>query len=216
MCTARNFLGTERKGRAMISSMKPRGKEELSLRPRNSAAKWTDATIATSVLGRATGKALFVSTAVKGGWDVSTYAYGAYQCSQKYEMGMKSSRRDLFFAVFAGVALIAGVQILANKDAPYFWAKLIVALVFSAGCLLAIQERENLDAFWGALAGFLTLCTLVVAVAGDTQDPRWWPFFLGFAGAAAFFVFLTKKRKATLLGISAIVSFRVLIFLIRS
>src|SRR3954466_10473638 len=60
MCTARNFLGAERKGTAMMSSMKPCGKEELSLRPRNyrvlasgilsltQAALWSEKSIVTT------------------------------------------------------------------------------------------------------------------------------------------------------------------------
>jgi RHS repeat-associated protein len=41
---------------------------------------WTDATIATSVLGRTAGKAFAVFSISKAIWDVSTYAFGAVQC----------------------------------------------------------------------------------------------------------------------------------------
>ena len=44
------------------------------------AASWTDATIATSLLGRTAGKAFAVFSISKAIWDGTTYLYGAIQC----------------------------------------------------------------------------------------------------------------------------------------
>jgi hypothetical protein len=41
---------------------------------------WTDATIATSVLGKTAGKAFVVFSIGKAIWDGSTYIFGAVQC----------------------------------------------------------------------------------------------------------------------------------------
>jgi hypothetical protein len=46
------------------------------------AAAWTDATIATSFLGRNLGRAFVSYTIGKAAWDVSTYAYGAFVACQ--------------------------------------------------------------------------------------------------------------------------------------
>ena len=46
------------------------------------AAAWTDATIATSLLGRIGGRLFVFYTAGKAVWDVSTYAYGAFVACQ--------------------------------------------------------------------------------------------------------------------------------------
>src|SRR6187399_1055136 len=45
-CTARKFLGAERKGKAMMALVKPRGKDELSLRHRISGGSTGLRTIA--------------------------------------------------------------------------------------------------------------------------------------------------------------------------
>jgi hypothetical protein len=50
--------------------------------------------------------------------------------------------------------------------------------------------------------------------AGDRTNPNWWPFFLGFAGAATLFVLLTRNKRETLIGIAAIIGFRLLVLAI--
>jgi hypothetical protein len=44
------------------------------------ASSWTDATIATSLLGKTAGKAFAVFSISKAIWDASTYLFGAVQC----------------------------------------------------------------------------------------------------------------------------------------
>ena len=43
-------------------------------------SSWTDASVATSLLGKTAGKAFAVFSISKAIWDVSTYAYGAVKC----------------------------------------------------------------------------------------------------------------------------------------
>jgi len=44
------------------------------------ASSWTDATVASSLVGRGFGKAFVAFTAAKAIYDVSTYAFGAVVC----------------------------------------------------------------------------------------------------------------------------------------
>jgi uncharacterized membrane protein HdeD (DUF308 family) len=111
------------------------------------------------------------------------------------------------------LGVFATFDVIGHKDTPYFWVKLIPVLALSAGCLLLTREREALDTFSAVVAALFTLCA-VAMTAGDRANPNWWPFFLGLAGGALLFVLLTRKRRATLLAIGAIVGFRLLVFLI--
>ena len=115
--------------------------------------------------------------------------------------------------VLAVVGVFAAFDVIGHKDAPYYWAKLICVLALSAGCLLLTREREAVDTFSAVMAALFTLCAAAMT-AGDRAHPNWWPFFLGFAGAAVLLVFLTRKKRETLLAIAAIVGLRLVVFVI--
>lgn len=126
---------------------------------------------------------------------------------------LSRSSLDIFLAVLAGLGLLVVVQILAYRDTvPHHWLALTVTLLFCGACLVFIRDRENLDAFLGSVAAFFTLCTVAVAVAGDSEDPRWWPFLLGFAGTAAGLVLLTRRRRAILAAVAIIVGIRLAVY----
>lgn len=113
----------------------------------------------------------------------------------------------------AVLGVFATVDVIGHKDAPYFWAKLISVLALSVGCLLLTREREALDTFSAVVAALFTLGA-VAMTAGDRANPNWWPFFLGLAGGSLLCVLLTRKRRATLMAVGAIVGFRLLLFVI--
>jgi len=115
--------------------------------------------------------------------------------------------------VLAVLGVFASLDIIGHRNAPHFWAKLIAALTFSAGCLRLTREREALDTFCAAIAGLSTLGA-VAMTSGDRTNPNWWPFFLGFLGAAVLFTLVTRKRRATVLAIGAIVGFRLIVFVV--
>jgi len=128
----------------------------------------------------------------------------------------EEKRRPTLNNVLAGLAVLgvfAAFDVIGHRETPYFWAKLISVLTFSAGCLLVTRDREALDTFSVVMAALSTLCA-VAMTAGDRSNPNWWPFFFGFAGAAVLFTLLTRKRRGTLLAIAAIVGFRLLLFVI--
>jgi hypothetical protein len=126
---------------------------------------------------------------------------------------MKRPWLNNVLVVLAVLGVFATFDIIGHKDTQYFWAKLISVLALSAGCLLLTREREALDTFSAVIAALFTLCA-VAMTAGSRANPNWWPFFLGFACGAVLFVLLTRKRRATLLAVGAIVGFRLLLFVI--
>jgi len=113
----------------------------------------------------------------------------------------------------AVLGVFATIDVLGHRGSPYFWAKLVSILALSAGCLLLTREREALDTFSAVIAALFTLGA-VAMTAGDRANPNWWPFFLGLSGGALLFVLLTRKRRATLIAVGAIVGFRLLILVI--
>jgi uncharacterized membrane protein HdeD (DUF308 family) len=113
--------------------------------------------------------------------------------------------------ILAVVGVFATFDVIGHKDTPYFWPKLVSVLALSAGCLLLTRDREALDTFSAVIAALLTLCA-VAMTAGDRANPNWWSFFLGLTGGALLFVLLTRKRRATLLAVGAIVGLRLLLF----
>jgi hypothetical protein len=126
---------------------------------------------------------------------------------------MKRPWLNNILVVLAVIGTFAAFDIVGHRSAPYFWPKLVSVLAFSAGCLFLTRERESVDTYSGVIAGLFTLCA-VAMTTGDRTNPNWWPFFLGFSGGAAFFVFLTRRRLATLVAVAAIVGFRLLVFVI--
>lgn len=115
--------------------------------------------------------------------------------------------------ILAVVGVFAAFDVVGHSGEPYFWAKLIFVLSFSAGCLLLTRDREALDTFSAVTAAVFTLCAIAMTT-GDRTHPNWWPFFLGFTCAAVLLVFLTRKRRETVLAITAIVGFRLIVFAI--
>ena len=113
--------------------------------------------------------------------------------------------------VLAGVGCFAAFDIIGHRNTPYFWAKLICVLGFSSVCLLTTKDRGALDTFSAAISAFFALCA-VAMTAGDRTDPNWWPFFLGFGGLTVLFILLTRKRRAALLAVLAVIGFRLLVF----
>jgi uncharacterized membrane protein HdeD (DUF308 family) len=119
-----------------------------------------------------------------------------------------------FLGVLAVVGIFAALQILAHRDTAHFWPKLLAVLGVSAACLFVTQDREIWDAFSGAMAGFFALCAIVMFTAKE-RDAIWWLFLFAFAGAATLFVLLTKRKRATLVAILAIICFRLVFLIIR-
>ena len=111
------------------------------------------------------------------------------------------------------MGVFAALDVVAHRTAPFFWIKLVLALSFSATCLLLTREREAWDTFLGVMAALCTLATLA-ALTINPADPYRWPIITAFGSAAALFVLLTRNKRATLLGVAAIVGFRLLIYLV--
>jgi hypothetical protein len=114
--------------------------------------------------------------------------------------------------ILAFVGVFAAFDIVGHKYA-YFWAKLVCVVAFSVGCLLLTRDRGALDTLSAVIAALFTLCAIAMTT-GDRVHPNWWPFFLGFAGAAVSFVFLTRKKRETLVAVAAIVGFRLIVFVV--
>jgi peptidoglycan/LPS O-acetylase OafA/YrhL len=127
--------------------------------------------------------------------------------------GMRRSKLNILLAVLAVIGVFAAFDVIGHRDTPYFWAKLISVLAFSAGCLVLTREREAVDTFSAVVAALFTLCAIAMTT-GDRASPNWWPFFLGFIGATVVLVFLTRKKRETLLAIAAIVGLRLIVFVI--
>jgi hypothetical protein len=125
--------------------------------------------------------------------------------------GIRRPRPNDVLAVLAVVGMFAAFDVIGHRDAPYFWAKLISLLTFSMACLLLTRERDSVDTFSAVIAALSTLCA-VAMTTGDRTNPNWWPFFLGFAGAAVLFTLLTRSKRGTLLAIVTIVGLRLFIF----
>lgn len=115
--------------------------------------------------------------------------------------------------VLALLGTFAAFNIVGHRSATYFWPKLVCVLALSAGCLFLTRARESFDTYSAVMAGLLTLCAVAMTTADPTQ-PNWWPFFLGFSGAAVLFVLLTRNRLAALLAVAAIVGSRLIVFVI--
>ena len=113
--------------------------------------------------------------------------------------------------VSAVLGVFAAFDVIGHRDLPFFWAKLVFVLALSAVCLLLTRERDALDTFSAVMGAVFTLGA-VAMTAGDRNNPKWWPFFLGFVGGAVLFVLLTRKWRATLLAIGAIVGFRLVVY----
>jgi membrane associated rhomboid family serine protease len=113
----------------------------------------------------------------------------------------------------AVLGVFATIDVIGHRDAPHFWVKLVSVPALSAVCLLFTRDREALDTFSAVMAALLTL-GVVAMTAGDRANPKWWPFFLGLAGGALLFVLLTRRRRATLIAVGAIVGFRLLVLVI--
>ena len=126
---------------------------------------------------------------------------------------MKRPWLNNVLVVLAVLGTFAAFDIIAHRSAPYFWPKLVSVLALSAGCLFLAKERESLDTYSAVIAALFALCA-VAMTAGDRTNPNWWPFFLGFVGGTVLFVLLTRKRRATLVAVAAIVGFRLLVFVI--
>jgi hypothetical protein len=126
---------------------------------------------------------------------------------------VRRTRVNDVLVVLAVLGVFAAFDVVGHKGTPYFWIKLILALTFSAGCLLLTRDREAVDTFSAVVAALFSLCA-VAMTAGDRTHPNWWPFFFGFIGAAILFILLTRKRRGTLLAIAAIVAFRTLVFIV--
>ena len=113
----------------------------------------------------------------------------------------------------AVLGVFAIVDVIGHRDAQFFWAKLTSVLALTVGCLLLTTDREALDTFFAIVAALFTLGA-VAMTAGDPANPNWWPFFLVLVGGSLLCVLLTRKRRATLQAVGAIVGFRLLLFVI--
>jgi hypothetical protein len=127
---------------------------------------------------------------------------------------MNRSTLDLSLASGAGFCLICALQIWAHKDIPYFWIKLAAVLAIAGLCLILIKDRDYLDGFFTAVAGFFALAAILIAFVADHEKPGWLPYFFSFSGATAIFALFTRNRVGALLGIGLIVGFRLLLSLV--
>jgi hypothetical protein len=129
----------------------------------------------------------------------------------------RRARLDKLFVILAGLGLLAAFQAWAFRDSiSYPWVKLSTAVGFAAVCIVAIRERENIDVLLSIVAAVFTMLVIAVLSAVDVQDSKFWPLLLGFAGSAILFVLLTKNRVGALIGIGAIIGFRLLAYLVLS
>ena len=115
--------------------------------------------------------------------------------------------------VLAVAGVFAAFALAAHRDIPHFWAIIALILLFSAGCLVLTRSWESLDIFLGVIAALFTICAILM-LTSDLSKPRVWLFFVGFTGLAASCVLFTRKKMEVVLGIAAIVGFRLLIFVV--
>jgi len=123
---------------------------------------------------------------------------------------MNRSKLNTLLAIFALLGVFAALDIVAHKTAPHFWIKLVLAVGFSATCVIAMTDRDARDVFFSGVAALFSLFAIAMTF-GDRTHANWWPLFLGFLGAASLFVLITRKKREALLGIAAIVGLRLLL-----
>ncbi len=130
------------------------------------------------------------------------------------DRGQRSRGMNDLLVIAALLGVFAAVDLITHRSTPYFWVKLAAVLAFSSASLFATRDRETCDVFWAILGALSTMAAIVMTTAGKMDPGQWWRLFLGFLGAAALFTLLTRKKRTTLLGIAAIVGFRLLIALL--
>jgi succinate-acetate transporter protein len=117
---------------------------------------------------------------------------------------------DDWLVVLAGLGVFAGFDLIGHFHTPHFWLKLLIVIAFSTVCLFATRERQSVDTFFTVVAAIFAMFAVAMTF-GNLSAPHWWLFFVSFSAAAALFVLLSRDKRQTLLGISAIVGFRLLI-----
>jgi uncharacterized membrane protein HdeD (DUF308 family) len=116
--------------------------------------------------------------------------------------------------IAAVVGVFAALDVVGHSNTSYFWVKLAGLVAFSTSCLLLTRDRETCDVFFGVLGALSTMGAIAMTTASRMVPEEWWRLFLSFLGAAVLFTLLTRKKRTTLLGITAIVGFRLLIALV--
>ena len=121
--------------------------------------------------------------------------------------------RNNLSLVISLLATFASLDVIAHRNAPYFLTKLACAIGIAAGSLLLSHDRDTFDTYAAVMSAIFAMFALAMTT-GDSSHPSWWPRFLLFIVLSLVFVLATRKRRATLVAIGAIVGFRLLVFLV--